>query len=346
MSPSRRRPRRSAHRGLLVPLVVALTLGTGGCTADNADPPGPDGTAASSPTASSSVSSTTDAVRNPTPADEYAAWAGVDACALLRQAGRQSGAVLSSVEPDRRGSMGPSCTAEEVEVGEVGVSVLAPYRAGDLAGAGWTRVTAGSAAGWRSPPAPTGCQVLLPTSMARGVVFEAATAGQSPGCTAVEDLAEAVASIVATDLAAVRRTDGPPLACDLLAAATTADPSSGAGDFCRGEAGRQLRIVEDEAPASGGDITEESTRTIAGTSVSLRRLSSTAQLRQEGRRCAGVWTVPAPTGSPRDIWLVGRSCADVAALARGIIPASLRPYSPPADLAAPFYRDDEPVPGE
>ncbi|TNM48226.1 hypothetical protein FHP29_02790 [Nocardioides albidus] len=178
------------------------------------------------------------------------------------------------------------------------------------------------------------------------MVVESVTAGQSPGCTAVEDLAEAVASIVGSDPVAVRRTDGPPPACDLLAVATTAEPASGTGDFCRGEAGRLLRIVEDEAPPSGGDITEESTRTIAGTTVSLRRLSSTAKLRQEGRRCVGVWTVPTPAGSPSDIWLLGPSCADVAAMARKAIPASLRAPTPSADLAAPFYHDDEPVPGE
>ncbi|WP_205013826.1 hypothetical protein, partial [Nocardioides albidus] len=75
--------------------MVGLAVGMVGCTADSTEPAGPDGTSATSPTASS----TPDAVRNPTPTVEYAAWAGVDTCALLRSAGRRSGAVLSSVEP-------------------------------------------------------------------------------------------------------------------------------------------------------------------------------------------------------------------------------------------------------
>jgi hypothetical protein len=281
-------------------------------------------------------------VRNPDAALEYDAWASVDVCALLRKAGSAAGVDLGEPEPDPDAVTGPGCAADSAGLGKVEASALVPFRADSLRGAGYQRVTAGGAAGWHRAPEGGGCEALLPTSTTRGVVVRA-EAGRD--CATLDELAAGVVATFDEGLPAVDRTAGPPPACQLVAPVAAPDYADATAAFCESATGPSLALAADGSRPSGDELVRQSERTIAGQSVSLRQMRPTTRTYEKGKReCVGVWQVPGP-GRPAYAKLSGASCRDVAVMARTIVPASLGAGEPPS-ATAPFYRDDEPLPGE
>ncbi|GAA3528663.1 hypothetical protein [Nocardioides daeguensis] len=316
----------------LAAAVVALVL-PGGLVACSPDdrPVDPD------PSASTPLD-----VRNPDPATEYDGWSAVDVCRLLQGAGSRTGLDMVDPQADPDAVTGPGCVADTAGIGTVRASVLVPFRADALRGAGYERVTFDGAAGWQRAPGGGGCEVLLPTSTSRGVVLEL---DDSDACGTLDQLAGGVVALIGEDPRAVDRTTGPPPACQLLVPVAAPQYADATATYCAIDGGPSLVLTADPSRPSGDELVRRAERTIAGRSVSLREMRPTTRTYAKGRReCVGVWEVPGP-GRPSYAKLSGASCRDVAAMARTIVPASLLTGRPPS-TTAPFYRDDEAVPGE
>ena len=313
-------------------LAIALPGGLVACSSDDR-PTGPD------PSTSASVE-----VRSPDPATEYDAWAGVDVCRLLQEAGSRTGLDMVDPEPDPDAVTGPGCVADTAGVGTVRASVLVPFRATALRSAGYERVALDGAAGWHGSPDSGGCEVLLPTSTSRGVVVEL---DDSDACATLDELAAGVVELIGEDARAVDRTAGPPPACQLLASVGAPQYLDATATRCESADGPSFALAADASRPAGDELVRQSERTIAGQSVSLRQMRPTTRTYEKGKReCVGIWAVPsARAGRATYARLSGPSCREVAAMARTIVPASLVAGEPPS-ATAPFYRDDEPVPGD